>query len=542
MLTRRSTSRATNATSRRRIERRRTPGLVAAAKVAVSASSTSPAINERQLRGRTVALKTISNRKPLKPTESPSVPINLSPAASSTVSQVSSPFESSAASPAVPRGVAFTPEKQTRTCCYNAVGRCDLIDAPCNDVCNRCGDTFGHHSCGVKTILDLVEGRGFEEGDMLILCLPCLRIDRSISESDIAWLNGAPTDSSTSPLSKRIPFFDGKEDDLRNVEGTLAVEDLPADLDWSDGKRLLTIFKRSKSLGGKGRMIPQSLLKDAGTVADKVMIGLFWIEGTNEQQREWFEELKEIYRAPSKSNSPKKGRNATEARQQKSARASGKAASRTTEKFVGIADSPTAREEAARKSFSHKNTKDKKKQVTKGPSTISHFRNRKVNRLQAQMEKFIMSYFEATAPIEGCPAYNEPVLLIRTNVKDPRPDGYHARKDIILEARPGEPNTKPIIMAYAREESRLIEAAGGSDAMKELKEKYEVRPFYYANRNQNVLPTQMVQNQSARLEATTPNRHKDRIEDKYGNAEEVDDHHGSRARPRRVRFADLDDV
>lgn len=405
------------------------------------------------------------------------------------------------------------------TCCYSKFDRCICRDIDPSETCGKCrsGILF-HHRCQIS----LGEDLRVPEGDMRNRCLDCFKEEHSITDDDIIQLSQPPkqADKSAPPvLTKPIPFFDGDNDRLDALKDIFGLVDVgsivPEEFAWSDAQRLPKIFENYDVLSGRGRNMPQCLIKDAEGDFDKCLLCIWWFKLNKEKRTEAFEELKKMYRAPSKSNSPKKGTNAQAAAAINAARAAGNAAASTDgEEYVGMADSFERRAEAAKKSYSYKNTRAGSKKPPKlAPKTNLDFRRREVRRIEEQMEELILKHQQMTKSIPGCEARNNYVLLQNYNVKDAHMRG-RSKKRCILNGQPDPflEDTRPILNAIATKESDLIEAVGGHEKMAILEEKYQVHRFF-AHSDLELLPSRMLKNKAKRAVAQTPGRGRKRLAD-----------------------------
>jgi hypothetical protein len=115
--------------------------------------------------------------------------------------------------------------------------------------------------------------------------------------------------------ASNIPFLSSK---MRHVTLMYATDTLPEDLQdvnapgWQDGAKLLELFKLPTGTVRGGltarkpkrvpRRFPSCLLLDAKTVADKMRVVSWWLSLEAKQMATTFDALRQIYRAPSKSN------------------------------------------------------------------------------------------------------------------------------------------------------------------------------------------------------------------------------------------------
>lgn len=360
--------------------------------------------------------------------------------------------------------------------------------------------------------LDLPEG---EMRGAALRCLPCVMEDNEIEEASILELSQPPSQANKSAppvLNKPFPFFDEDEeklDVLKKIFGLVDVDAiLPEDLDWSDSTRIPTVFVNYDVQRGRGRNMPQCIIRDAEGDFDKCLLCIWWFKLNKKERTEAFEDLKKIYRAPSKSNSPKKGTSAQAAAAKNAARAAGNAAaSADAEEYVGIADSYERRAEAAKNSYSYKNTKAASKNPKiVAPDTALHMRRRDVRRIEGHIEEQLLKHQAHTKPIPGCPARNDIVSFQLTNVKDAYMRG-RSKNRCILNGQPDPwlDDTRPILNIIAAKEDVLLDIVGGHGNMGILEEKYQVHRFF-AGSDQELLPSRINKNKAKQATGKTPER------------------------------------
>jgi len=425
------------------------------------------------------------------------------------------------------------------TCCYAKFDMCICTEIDPSETCGKCrGSSVFHHRCQIS----LAEQLFLPEGDLRNRCLECFKEEYEIDDSDITELSEPLSNPKpSSVLTKPIPFFDDKLDLLKDVIGKVDVNVLPEQFDWSDAPRLPKIFVNYDMLRGRGRLVPQCLLKDAEGDFDKCLISIWWFSLSKRKRTEAFEDLKKIYRAPSKSNSPKKGTNAHAAASINAARAAGDAAgSANGEVYVGMADSFELRAEAAKKSYSYKNSKAGAKEPPKDkPRKAVDLRNREVRRCEQAMESLLVKHRTLTKAIPGCPAYNNLAIIHTYNVKDPGMKGRSYRRAILNDKPdPFLDDTRPIFNAYTHDESGLIELVGGASAMEAIEEKFQVRR-HFASTDLADLPTRMLKNKAKRALPQTPGRGRKKLAALNAADDEEDVETGSEEEaspsPRRTR-------
>ena len=135
---------------------------------------------------------------------------------------------------------------------------------------------------------------------------PIQKIEESSSSSSSSQVSPVPP-------PKRLPdewrpaisfFKDRKDSEIpMNYSRTF----LQSDVDWTDGTSLQTILPCLKTKTGRKlgqRQIPQALLLDAETPHQKLWVANWWRSLSSSQQSDEFEELRLVYRAPTKSNEP----------------------------------------------------------------------------------------------------------------------------------------------------------------------------------------------------------------------------------------------
>jgi len=342
---------------------------------------------------------------------------------------------------------------------------------------------------------------------MRFRCLDCFKEEYGINDDDLIEGPASQALNWDQVLTKRIPYFDDKLEELQSFVHLVNVEKiLPEEFEWSDSDSLPMIFRNYDVMRGKGRKAPQALIKDAEGNFDKCLVCIWYFKLNKKERREVFEELKQIYRAPSKSNEPKKGANAQADAAINAARAAGEAAAPADgEEYVGMADSLDRRADAAKKSHSYKNSRAGSKKPPKTiPENPTDMRRRQVTRIEEQIVELHRKHQKLTDPIEGCPAYNNIIVLHLYNVKDPYMKG-RSKGHTILDGEPDPylDDARPILNLYGREESDLIEAVGGADKMAILEKEYQVSRVLPQTK---LLPTCIVKNKGKKALPQTPSR------------------------------------
>jgi hypothetical protein len=101
-----------------------------------------------------------------------------------------------------------------------------------------------------------------------------------------------------------ISFFKDRKDS-QQIPMNYNDSFMPSDMDWTDSTSLQTIFPCLKTKTGRAlgqRQIPQALLLDAETSHQKLWVVNWWRSLSASHQSNEFEELRLVYRAPTKSN------------------------------------------------------------------------------------------------------------------------------------------------------------------------------------------------------------------------------------------------
>jgi hypothetical protein len=186
-------------------------------------------------------------------------------------------------------------------------------------------------------------------------------------------------------LSISIPFLDGK------VEGAPVYYDtIPTGINWLDGKSIQEAFPLL--IGNGKRQVPQSLLMDADTDMDKLVVTNWWRGLTKDEQLAETDLLKRVYRAYSSSNAKLVGdywesvRNSIESRP-----AAAACVDDTSNVYVGTADTLELREAGMACTVSARVAQKKKgKRKVSDPATSpSHMFDRTTRIALMQMENSV---------------------------------------------------------------------------------------------------------------------------------------------------------
>jgi hypothetical protein len=199
------------------------------------------------------------------------------------------------------------------------------------------------------------------------------------------------------PLSVSIPFLDGK------LEGVSVHYDvIPAVINWEDSGNIQQVIPIVRGRGK--RQVPQSLLLDAATAIDKLVVTNWWRGLTKEDQLVEIEALQRIYRVYSSSNA--KLEDDYWEKMRKSLESNPAAAAHIDDAsnvYAGTADALELRKSGMECTVSNKVAKPKKRmrKVLDPATSPTHMYDRTARKALMQMENSVSNVRNVTEKPEG---------------------------------------------------------------------------------------------------------------------------------------------
>jgi hypothetical protein len=231
------------------------------------------------------------------------------------------------------------------------------------------------------------------------------------------------------PLSVSIPFLDEK------LEGVSVYYDtIPAGINWEDGGSIKDAIPILRGCGR--RQVPQSLLLDAATAMDKLIVTNWWRGLTREAQTIEIEALQRVYRAYSSSNAKlldgywEKMRTSIESNP-----AAAALIDDTSNVYAGTADALELRKSGMECTVSDKVAKKKegKRKVSEPASSPTHMYDRTTRTALMQMESSVSNVRNVTAKPEGA-TFKEGLKMFSVVLRDtgtPLANGKMGRRPLL---------------------------------------------------------------------------------------------------------------